>query len=122
MNINTKNSYLVICLIFVGLALTSITNAAEDKHKNDIITGTLICLVPDYEAGNVKPVIANENCSGHAPHGHVILDTREKVGNVYAVKGSPEALKRLQSLNNKVNIKIAGKISGNQDAWVITVN
>ena len=32
MNISTKYSYLVICLIFVGLALTSITNAAVDKH------------------------------------------------------------------------------------------
>ena len=122
MNTNTKYSYLVICLIFVGLALTSITNAAEDKHQNDIITGTLICLVPNYEEGNVKPVIANENCSGHAPHGHVILDTREKVGNVYAVKGSPEALKRLQSLTNKENIQVKGKISGNQSGWIITVD
>jgi len=122
MNTNTKYSYIVICLIFVGLALTSITNAVEDKHQNDIITGTLICLVPNYEEGNVKPVIANENCSGHAPHGHVILDTREKVGNVYAVKGSEEAIQRLQSLTNKENIQVKGKISGNQSGWIITVD
>ena len=78
--------------------------------------------MPDYESGNVKPVIANENCNGHAAHAHVILDTRTKVGNVYAVQGSPQAIERLQSLKKKMNVAIKGKIAGDQKAWIITVD
>ena len=122
MKVSKFNTYIVISFIFASLALGSITNAEEEKHEGDIVYGNVICLVPDYEAGNVKPVIANENCSGHAPHGHVIVETREKVGNVYAVKGSEEAIRRIQSLMNKENIEVKGKISGNQTGWIITVD
>ena len=93
----------------------------EEMHKNVTLKGNVICLLPEYKSGKVKPVIATAPCDGYAPHAHVILDTRSKVGNIYAVQGSPEALKRLQQTSNRKDIEIKGKISGNTTGWVITV-
>jgi len=93
----------------------------EEMHKNVTLKGNVICLLPEYKSGKVKPVIATAPCDGYAPHAHVILDTRSKVGNVYAVQSSPEALKRLQQTSNRKDIEIKGKISGNTTGWVITV-
>lgn len=67
----------------------------EGMNENDILKGNIICLLPEYKSGTVKPVIATSPCDGYAPHAHVILDTRSKVGNIYAVQGSPEAINRL---------------------------
>lgn len=112
-----------VAILFLGLFLfSSVSDAKMDEHKDDIIYGNVICLLPDYESGNVKPVVANKNCNGHKPHAHVILDTRSKVGNVYAVQGSPEAIERIQSLKKKTNVAVKGKISGDQRAWIITVD
>lgn len=98
-----------------------VSSAEGGKHKDDIISGDVICLIPGLKKENVQLVIANENCNSHAPHAHVILDTRSKEGNVYAVNGTPKAITRLRSLKNKENVKIKGKISGDQTAWVIIV-
>ena len=93
----------------------------EGMNENDILKGNVICLLPEYKSGTVKPVIATSACDGYAPHAHVILDTRSKVGNVYAVQGSPEAINRLQQTSNRKDVEIKGKISGNATGWVITV-
>ena len=93
----------------------------EEIHKNVTLMGNVICLLPEYKSGTVKPVIATTPCDGYAPHAHVILDIRSKVGNVYAVQGSPEAIKRLQQTSNRKDVEIKGKISGNATGWVITV-
>ena len=113
-------------LVFVfsaitGFGLSSFSNAEEGKHQEDIVYGNVICIVPDLKSGNVSPVIANENCNGHKAHAHVIVDTRSREGNVYGVQGSPEAISRLQALKNKENVAVKGKISGDQKAWIITV-
>lgn len=76
--------------------------------------------MPDYDKGTVKPVVTSEPCHGKTPHAHVFLDTRSKEGNVYAVNASPEALARLER-GNKQDVEIAGTVSGNQRAWIITV-
>lgn len=123
MNVFTSsfNTCFVSIMFLSFFMFSSISNATVDEHKDDIVYGNVICLLPDYATGNVKPIIANENCSGHAPHAHVVLDTRSKVGNVYAVQGSPEAIERIQSLKKKTNVAVKGKISGDQRAWILTV-
>ena len=119
----TKRSFAVALLIcFVGsLTFYAVSQAEEDANKEDVLKGNVICLLPDYESGNVKPVISTEPCDGIGPHAHVILDTRTKSGNVYAVIASPEAMKRLQQTSERMNVEIKGKISGDQSAWVITL-
>lgn len=114
----------VFVFIFTAISsfgFPSFSKAEEDKHKEDIVYGNVVCIIPDLRSGNVSPVIANENCNSHKVHAHIIVDTRSKEGNVYAVKGSPEAISRLQALENKENVPVKGRISGSQRAWLITV-
>lgn len=95
---------------------------AKDVHSEDItVKGNVICLLPDRDKGTVKPFIATEPCNGKEPHAHVILDTRSKVGNVYAVQGSAEAIERLQK-STKKDAEVKGKVSGSQQTgWILTV-
>ena len=112
----------VFLLSFVVLSFSLTANAEEGVHQDDIMVGNVICLLPSYGDGTVKPVIASGPCNGLGPHAHVILDTRTKVGNVYAVTGSPEALERLTKTSERKNVEVKGKIGGNQDAWILTVD
>jgi len=117
------NTYIVM-FIFAAMGffvLSPFTYAEEDKNKEDFVNGNVVCLVPDLKRGNVSPVIANESCKGHKVHAHVIVDTSSSEGNIYAVQGSSDAISRLQSINDKKNITVKGKISGNQKALILTV-
>lgn len=109
---------IVVTLIF---SFAYFAVAEESIHKDDIHKGNVICLLPDRDNASVKPVIGNEPCNGYAPHAHVFVDTRTPEGNVYAVNGSPEAIKRLEMLKNKKNVEVKGKVSGNNRGWIITV-
>ena len=124
--LNIYRSFLVlIFLSFLSVPLISsfsATHAEENVHKEDIVTGNLICLLPDKKTGSVTPVIATHPCDELPKHAHVIVDTRGEVGQVYGVQGSPEALKRLQKTSNRKNLELKGKVGGNQDAWIITVD
>lgn len=118
------SSLFLFAIALIPLSFTSL-KAEEDVHKDDImvksITGNVICLLPNHDKGTVTPVIATEPCVGHGAHAHVILDTRTKEGNVYAVQGSPEAIKRLQMTSNRTNIEVKGKISAAQTGGIIVI-
>ena len=116
----------LILLSFLSVPLFSSFSTAyaeKDKHKEDIkpVIGNVICLLPDKNTGSVTPVIATSPCDGLPQHAHVIVDLRGEVGQVYAVQGSPEAIKRLEQTSNRKDVEIKGKIGGNQDAWIITI-
>jgi len=119
-------SRFVAFTILVGLFLSVsfYISKAEDPHMQDSVKGNVVCLIPNYEKGTITPVIATGPCDvGHPAHAHVIIEQRGKVGNVYAVQGTPEALKRLEQTSNRTNVVIKGKISGGSDTgWIITVD
>ncbi len=118
-------SRFVALTILVGLFLSVsfYISKAEDPHMQDSVKGNVICLIPNYEKGMVTPVIATGPCDGYAPHAHVIIEQRGKVGNVYAVQGTAEALKRLEKTSNRTDVVVKGKISGGNDTgWIITVD
>ena len=121
-----NSSFRIYTFIFVftalGLVGTSLNSFADEVHEDDIIYGNVICLIPDMEKGTVEPVVANKNCNSPRDHAHVILDTRSKEGNVYAVNGSNEAIQRLQARTQKRDVAVKGSISGDQKAWIITVD
>ena len=121
-NFSFKSFALVFAVMAIGLFGSNLNVAAEEVHEDDIIYGNVICLIPDMKNGTVEPVVANKNCNGPSGHAHVVLETRSKVGNVYAVNGSPQAVKRLQARTKKENVAVKGKISGDQTAWIITVD
>lgn len=120
--LNFKGLAYVLVLLFVVCSFSLIANAEEDVHKDDIVTGNIICLLPNQAEGTVKPVVATGPCNGLGPHAHVVLDTRSKEGNVYAVMGSPEAIDRLQKSSTRKDVPVKGKIGGDQSAWIITVD
>ena len=110
----------VFAFVFVLLSFTLIAEA-QDKHKDDIITGNVICLLPNHAKGTVTPVVASGPCHGLQPHAHVILDTRTPQGYVYAVNGSPEAIKRLEMQESRTKTKVKGQVSGSNRGWILTV-
>lgn len=80
------------------------------------VTGTIVCLLPNYEAGTVKPVVATGPCTELTPHSHVITT---KGGQVYALHGSEDVIKRIESSSDRTNVDIKGKVQGSQGAWVL---
>ena len=110
-------------LIGLFLSVSFYISKAEDPCTQDSVKGNVVCLIPNYEEGSVTPVIATAPCDGYALHAHVIIEQRGKEGNVYAVRASPEALKKLQQTKNRTNVEVKGKISGGSDTgWIITVD
>lgn len=117
-----KSYAFIFVFTAIGLVGTNINSFAEEVHEDDIIYGNVICLIPDMEKRTVQPVVANKNCNSPRNHAHVVLDTRSKEGNVYAVNGTNEAVQRLQARTQKKDVAVKGSVSGDQKAWIITVD
>ncbi|MGI9535035.1 MAG: hypothetical protein ACR2NW_08780, partial [Thermodesulfobacteriota bacterium] len=58
-------TFIFLLTAIAAFGLSPFSYAEEGKHREDIVYGNVICLVPDIKRGNVSPVIANENCNGH---------------------------------------------------------
>ncbi|MEQ9619944.1 MAG: hypothetical protein RIG61_12330 [Deltaproteobacteria bacterium] len=93
-------------------------NALKDD-QTATVTGTIVCLLPDYQAGTVKQVVATGPCTELEPHAHVV---RTKSGQVYALSGSEDAIKKLEEMSDRNDVELQGKIQGDQGAWVLFVN
>ncbi len=113
-----KLSFLLI-LIFSSLEPAY---AKNDQNVYEKVTGNLICLYPVRISGYVKPIIDTKPCDKQPEHLHFFLDTRRGVEKLYSVDGSEEAINRLQKITKRKNIKLYGKISGNQKGWIITID
>ena len=102
-----------------GYILAS-SSALDDKGaKEASISGTIVCLLPNYETGNVAPVVATGPCGEQDQHLHVVTTG---AGQVYALHGTEEAIKQLEASASKKNVELQGKIMGEQGAWVLYVN
>jgi len=114
----------LILLSFLSILLFSSVepvHAKNDQNMDDIITGNLICLYPVRNTGNVRPAMSPAPCDKEPDHTHFFLDTGRGVEKLYAVEGSEETINRLKKTSKRKNIQLKGKISGNQRAWIITV-
>ena len=115
----------VILLSFITILLFSSfenAHAKNDQNTDDILTGNLICLYPISNTENVRPAMSPAPCDKEQDHPHFFLDTGRGVEKLYAVEGSEEAINRLKKTPKRKNIHLKGKISGNQRAWIITVD
>ncbi len=122
---NKKLPIFLILLSFLSILLFSSfqpAHAKNDQNMDDIITGNLICLYPVRDTENVRPVISTAPCDKEPDHPHFFYDTGRGVEKLYAVEGSEEAINRLKKTSKRKNIQLKGKISGNQRAWIITVD
>ncbi|MGB7292830.1 MAG: hypothetical protein WBD99_11715 [Thermodesulfobacteriota bacterium] len=100
------------------LYASSLEPKETQKSEERTITGTIVCLIPDYKSGNVKPVVASGPCNELEPHAHVIY-TRE--GQIYALHGSEEAIVNIEKSPVRKNVSLKGKVQGNQNAWILFV-
>jgi len=102
-----------------GWILGSASALDKGGAKEASVSGTLVCLLPNYEDGSVKAVVATGPCTEQEPHMHVVTTSD---GQVYAVHGSEDAINQLESMSDRNNVKLQGKIQGDQGAWVLFVN
>ena len=114
-------SILMLALI-LGIAFSvafSNSSFADENDANATIKGNIICLIPDYKAGTVNPVIATAPCDGYPTHQHVVVtDTA-----VYSLQGLQDGLMKIQRSSNRTNVTVAGKIKGSeQTGWILFVN
>jgi len=103
--------------ITLAIFICAFSQAADEGTTT--IQGNVICLIPDYANGTVKPVVATHPCDGLPPHQHVLVtDTA-----VYSLQGLQDGLKKIEQNPNRTNVQIAGKVQGSeQTGWVLFVN
>ena len=102
-----------------GYILASSAALGDEGVKEASVSGTIICLLPNYEEGSVAPVVASGPCGAEDPHLHVVTTGG---GQVYALHGSEEAIAKIEAMKEKKNVELQGKIQGDQGAWVLYVN
>ena len=102
-------------MIVIAFAGKSVYAGHEEMQE---IEGNVICLIPDYAKGTVKPVLATEPCDGMAPHAHVLVG---KDGKIYSLQGLDQGLMKIQKSAQRSNVKIMGKVEGNSRGWVLYV-
>jgi hypothetical protein len=112
-----KKGALVGLVLMLVFAFATIPSFAENE-KMQTIEGNIVCLLPDYEKGSVKPVIATEPCDGLAPHAHVLVT---KEGTVYSLQGLQEGLMKIERSSERKTVKITGRVEGNQNGWILYV-
>ncbi|MEQ9617810.1 MAG: hypothetical protein RIG61_01390 [Deltaproteobacteria bacterium] len=107
---------LIMAVAFSSLLSTFSYSADEGVQTKK---GNVVCLIPDYGSGNVKPVIATGPCDGLPPHQHVLV-TEDRV---YSLQGLQDGLMKIEQNPNKTNVEITGKVEGSdQTGWVLFVN
>jgi hypothetical protein len=100
--------------------------AASAEHPKPAVTstedisikGTIVCLLPDYQASNFKQVVASGPCTELDQHLHLVHTSD---GQVYAIHGSEESIHKIESMSNRNDVELQGKIQGDQGAWVLFV-
>lgn len=106
----------VLGIVF-SFVVCTFSYAADEGAKE--IKGNVICLIPDYASGTVKPVIATHPCDGEPTHQHVLV-TKD---TVYSLQGLQDGLKKIEQSPNRTDVIIAGKVQGSeQTGWVLFVN
>jgi hypothetical protein len=102
--------------IAFSISLSAFSHSADEGTTT--LQGNVVCLLPDYEKGTVKPVIATGPCNGYPPHEHLLV-TKDRV---YSLQGLQDGLMKIELSSHRTNVKIAGKVEGSdQTAWVLFV-
>ena len=101
-------------------------SSASAEHPMPVVTsteditvkGTIVCLLPNYQSANFKQVVATGPCNEIEQHLHVVQTSD---GQVYAIHGSEDSIKKLEAMQSRSDVELKGKIQGEQGAWVLIV-
>jgi hypothetical protein len=91
----------------------------QDNSVKTTVTGSVLCVFPNYKEGNVNPVIAEGPCNEYEPHAH-FLYTNE--GQIYALHGSHEKIVSIEKNPQRENVTLKGKLGGNENGWIFYVD
>ncbi len=106
---------LILGIVF-SISLSAYSHSADETVNK---TGNIVCLLPDYESGNVKPVIASGPCNSYPPHNHLLV-TKDAV---YSIQGLQDGLEKMELSSHRNDVTVAGKVQGSeQTGWVLFVN
>lgn len=83
------------------------------------VTGTIVCIVPNYSDGDVEPIVAVGPCNEYAPHMHVIYN---KDGQIYGLHGTEESIVNIEKRPDRKNVQLTGKVRGNNSGWILFVD
>jgi len=83
------------------------------------VTGTVLCVFPNYKQGNVTTVIADGPCNEYEPHAH-FMQTKE--GEIYALHGPHEKIISMEKNPHRENVTLKGKLEGNESGWIFYVD
>lgn len=103
----------------LGFASSFLGHSFAADQGTKTITGTVICLIPDYKNGTVKPVVASGPCNNLPPHQHILIT---KGGTVYSLQGLQDGLMKIEEMPKKTDVTITGKVKGNKYGWVLYVD
>jgi len=101
-------------------------SSASAEHPMPVVTsteditvkGTIVCLLPNYQSANFKQVVATGPCNEMEQHLHLVQTSD---GQVYAIHGSEDSIKKLEAMQSRSDVELKGKIQGEQGAWVLIV-
>jgi len=102
----------------LGVASAEHPKAAVTSTEDITVKGTIVCLLPNYGDANFKQVVATGPCTEYEQHLHVVHTSD---GQVYALHGSEASIKKIESMSNRKEVELQGKIQGEQGAWVLFV-
>lgn len=117
--------FVLILFTLLFLAVFTSFEIAHSEGSNDgmvTLTGNIICLYPETGSKNIEPIISATPCVNEKKHLHFFFETTRRDEKLYAIEGSPDAIKKLQNTQKRKNIQLTGKVSGNQRAWILTVD
>jgi len=89
-----------------------------DINVERMITGTVVCLIPNYLKGNAKLVISTAPCDNKDPHLHVIYTDD---GQIYALQGTKDTVINIEKNPNRRNVTLKGRIEGNASGLIFIV-
>jgi len=91
----------------------------QDNPAKTIVTGSVLCVFPNYKDGNVNPVIADGPCNEYEPHAHFI---QTEDGEIYALHGPHEKIVSIEKNAQRENVTLKGTIQGNDSGWILFVD
>ena len=91
----------------------------QDNSIKTTVTGSILCVFPNYQDGNVNPVIADGPCDKYEPHAH-FMQTKE--GQIYALHGPHEKIISIEKDPQRENVSLRGKLQGNESGWILYVD
>ncbi len=91
----------------------------QDNSIKTTVTGSIFCVFPNYQDGNVNPVIADGPCDKYEPHAH-FMQTKE--GQIYALHGPHEKIISIEKDPQRENVSLRGKLQGNESGWILYVD